>query len=208
MFCQPVQIMSSLDDSLFVSYNKNFICKEESDKLFNLFEQKLKYNSDEESQVTIMGRKFDIPRKQVAYGDPKISYSFSGTTVKANNWNNSDYISKQIKKIRDKVSQRFNCEFNYVLINRYRDGDQCIGFHSDDEKDLEEDSPIVGISFGSSREITFKHKEKNITKKILLTNGSAYCMHYPTNRKWKHAILRTKTSVAPRISLTFRKMKN
>jgi alkylated DNA repair dioxygenase AlkB len=206
MFCQEVQVLSSLEDSLFVSYNKNFINEEDANKIFDLFERKMEYNSDAESQITIMGKKMNIPRKQTAYGDPSISYHFSGATVNARDWNKDDLICRYIKSIRDKVAKRFSCNFNYVLINRYDSGDQCIGFHSDDEKDLQGDSPIVGISFGSSRELTLKHKEKNITKKLVLSNGSAYCMHYPTNKKWKHAILRTKLVVGPRVSLTFRKM--
>ncbi len=207
MFAKPFQLVASLENSILVSYYSTFIDKQMSEKIFNLFETNIVYNTDEQSQVVIMGKKINIPRKQVAFGDPNIKYTFSGTTVKANDWNENNKLCEYIRYIRDKVSKRFHCDFNYVLINKYETGDQYIGFHSDDEKDLDLDSPIVGVSFGSTREITFKHKEKNITKKLVLSNGSAYCMHYPTNKKWKHAILKGKNIYCPRISLTFRKMK-
>jgi hypothetical protein len=122
MFAKPFQMIASLQNSILVSYDVTFIDKQKSQKIFNLFEEKLVYNSDEQSQIVIMGKKINIPRSQVAYGDQKIKYTFSGTTVQAKDWNESGKVCEYIRYIRDKVCKRFHCDFNYVLINRYNDG--------------------------------------------------------------------------------------
>ena len=53
--------------------------------------------------------------------------------------------------------------FNYVLGNRYKDGSNNIGMHSDNEKDLQ--GSIVCISLGSSRFFDFKGIYNNYKKK-------------------------------------------
>lgn len=206
MFASNFICLLSSSDNIFVSYYKKFIQTEESVKIFNLLEQNLVYNSEKDSQITIMGKKMNIPRKQVAYGDTGTSYKFSGVTVNAKDWNDDNEVCKILRYLRDKIAKRFNFSPNFVLINRYENGDQYIGPHSDDEKDLAKFPNIAGISFGAGRDMLFEHKYKNIKKSLHLTNGSAYCMHYPTNTYYKHSIPKKKGVNMPRISLTFRQM--
>lgn len=219
MFEENEKCIISKEDKIFISYYKNFIFEYERDYIFKLFEKNIIYYTDEESQVIIYGNKIDIPRKQVAYGELGTTYTFSNVTVNAKDWNENSELCKIIKKIRDKVAKRFNYNPNFVLINRYENGDKSIGYHSDDEKDLIENSPIVGVSFGAEREILFKFEPKkkfftyinNLNKKrqnksLMLTNGSIFCIHYPTNLFWKHSIPKIKKVYSPRISLTFREM--
>ena len=102
-------------------------------------------------------------------------------------------------------------KFNFVLINYYANGDQCIGYHSDDERDLDKFSSIVGVSLGSPRDFLLKPKNfitKNLPNpiKINLDHGSIILMKYPTNKHWTHSIPRRTNINNPRISLTFRKI--
>lgn len=155
---------------------------------------------------------------------------FSGTTINAKNWNSEEEdqeLCKMILFLRDKIASRFGFEPNFVLINRYNNEDQYIGYHVDDEKDLSKYSPIAGISFGSEREIIWMSKTDSTNKKkMLLKNGSAYCMHFhslcntqyysflyqkritcgPTNQYYIHSIPKQKGIKSPRISFTFRQM--
>jgi len=207
MFGNNFTCFLSAKENIFVSYYKKFVQKDESSEIFRIFERDLVYNSEKDSQVTIMGKKINIPRKQVAYGDTGTSYNFTGNNVKAKDWNDDTELCKIIKSSRDRVAKRFNFEPNFVLINRYADGNHYIGPHSDDERDLVKCPNIVGISFGAERELRLEHKTKNIKKSLHLTEGSAYCMHYPTNQYYKHSIPKIKNVNMPRISLTFRQMK-
>ena len=201
----PVTTIMSLKDNICVVYYKNFYLDDEADEIFQLLQNELIYNTDEQSQVVMMGKKINIPRKQVAYGDDGVSYNFTGTNVKAKSWNTTTKLSKCLKQIRDKVSKRFNCEFNFVLINKYADGNSYIGPHYDDERDLVKDSPIVGVSFGESRLLNLTQQNNKKEKNLLVSHGSAFAICYPTNKFWKHSIPKSNTCL-PRISLTFRLM--
>jgi alkylated DNA repair dioxygenase AlkB len=186
--------------------------KNKADKYYNILKNNLIYNSDKESMVTIFGKKIKIPRKQVAYGDYGTFYNFSGVQVNAQSWNNKDdIICRVIKNIKHMVEIYSGEKFNFVLINYYANGDQCIGYHSDDERDLDKFSSIVGVSLGSPRDFLLKPKNfitKNLSNpiKINLDHGSIILMKYPTNKYWTHSIPRRTNINNPRISLTFRKI--
>lgn len=198
------------DLEINVDYDQNFYNKVEADRYFNLFENNLVYNTAAESKVTVFGKQYEIKRKQVAYGDEGTFYKFAGTTVNAINWHVKNAVSDAIKEIKQKVEQIINKTFNFVLINRYADGDDKIGAHRDDEKELGDKPVIVGVSFGAVRDIVFKPYDKlNNTKPIKLTlaHGSLFVMNYPTNTNWTHEIPSRANIKTPRISLTFRNMK-
>lgn len=81
-----------------------------------------------------------------------------------------------------------------------------MGWHSDDEKELNPYSPIASLSLGAQRKFSFRHKEDKTTIPLYLDNGSALIMYSPTQQFWQHALLKTKTVSTPRINLTFRKI--
>jgi len=184
--------------------------------IFNILEKYLTFASDEVSQIVIFGKKIKIPRKQVAYGDNTLSYGFSGSNIPVNDWNKPEtkdekMIVKVLKELRDKVSLHTGILYNYVLISRYKDGNEYIGFYRDNENEIRQEFGIACISLGAQRDFIFKphnfipkdeYKELNMT----LENGSLVEMKYPTNLHWKHSIPKRTKIKRPRISLTFRKI--
>ena len=210
---QIKQIFESNKDHFNVHYDSAFLTQKNANLVFKVLEKSLEFNSDKDSMVRIRGKYIKIPRKQVAYGEPGVSFVFSGNKVLAKNWNNDDNVSKILKKIKGDVEKTTNHKYNFVLINRYADGKDYIGFHSDDEKGFVKNAPIAGISLGAERDIAFKAKKfipteiQNNTQ-IILDHGSMYVMYHPTNLYWKHAIPKRAQVKKPRISLTFRLMSN
>lgn len=199
----------SLIDNFNVYYCPNFLDKRKADKYFNILENELKYNSKEESKVKIFGKEFYIPRSQVAYGDQGTHYSFAGTKVNAKSWDDKNILCTVLKNIKHKVEIFTGKKFNFVLINRYKDGNQYIGYHSDDEKELGKDPTIVGISLGAERDFMFKPRKfipENISSnfEINLGHGSLVSMNPPTNDFWYHSVPKRAAITKPRISLTFR----
>lgn len=95
---------TSPKNNINVHYVDNFLNKTEADKHFNILEKGVIYNTDEQSQITIFGKKIMIPRKQVAYGDEGTSYKFSGVTVMAKRWTNDDNddVGKTLLEIKKK----------------------------------------------------------------------------------------------------------
>lgn len=214
MFILPIcmNTHTSLYDQINVIYEQNFFSKYEADSYYNLFDSKLKYNSDNDSKVQIYGKFIKIPREQVAYGDIGTSYTFSGNKVIPRSWG-SDEIGKKLLLIKNKVEQYTGESFNFVLVNRYKDGQSYIGYHSDDEKDLDKTSSIIGVSFGSERDFLFKPKKSFVPKNISdvislnLSHGSLVQIKPPTNEYWCHSIPKRANIKKSRISLTFRCMK-
>ncbi|XP_052832895.1 DNA oxidative demethylase ALKBH2 [Octopus bimaculoides] len=123
------------------------------------------------------------------------------------------------KQIKERITQVTGHSFNFVLINRYKDGNDHMGEHRDDEKDLVRLSPIASLSLGQARGFVFRHEcargsqsKKGAPKldidpiKIQLQHGSLLMMNYPTNVYWYHSLPQRKRLPAVRINMTFRDM--
>jgi len=139
-------------------------------------------------------------RKVVWVGDPKCTYSYSGIKRQPQAW------TPELVSIKNRIESLANAEFNSCLLNFYHDGEDGMGWHSDDEKELDAHSPIASVSLGSTRKFAFRHKKQKSTATLFLENGSALIMNAPTQEFWQHALLKTKTIHMPRINLTFRKI--
>jgi alpha-ketoglutarate-dependent dioxygenase alkB family protein 2 len=199
----------SLTDNINVVYKPDLLDNHTADKYLYFLEKNLVYNPDEDSKVTVMGKQYYISRKQTAYGEPGTYYRFAGNTVYAHDWNSDIIVCKIIKKIKSRVEVFTGQKYNFVLINRYANGDDKIGAHRDDEKELGDNPTIVGVSLGASRDVCFvpyRFIPEKLEKRISLTleHGSVYAMYPPTNEYWTHEIPKRANVNKPRISLTFR----
>lgn len=173
--------------------------KSKATDYFRKLEEEVVYLKSSDTNVTIFGKSYPIPRKLAAYGDENISYTFSGLTISAKPWTSTMI---EIKRIVEDYSGE---TFNFALINRYEDGKQTIGAHKDNEKSIVPHSIICSISLGEARDFVFTRKNyKSI--KLYLENGSVLIMKPPTNEFWFHSLPRSKVQ-NPRINITFRKNK-
>lgn len=193
---------------LHVVLIKNYFEIKYADKMFEGLRQ-IKYNTDEDSMIKIVGKNIKIPRKQTAFGEYGSKYHFSGINVDARDWTIKDdtidsKMGNELKQICNIVGKTSGCKFNYVLINNYFNQTNYIGYHSDDERELGMFPVIAGLSLGQSREMYFKSKLTGNVIKILLPHNSLVIMHYPTNCFWKHCIPKSNSPIGQRISLTFR----
>lgn len=201
---------------LEVDYYPNFFQGSNAYAILKELELELPpYLQKSKNEVKIMGRVHKIPRTQAAFGDEGLSYHFSGVTVPANTW------IPVLGQIRDCLVDHLGEEFNFVLVNRYKDGYDHIGEHRDDERDLVNKASIACVSFGQERDFVLKHKdfrgkngkkskaipERKSNLEVPLKHGSLLVMKHPTNRDWYHSIPIRKSATIARISLTFRVMK-
>lgn len=100
------------------------------------------------------------------------------------------------------------------LYTRYKDGQDHIGEHRDDEKELAPLCPIASVSLGAPRDFIFRHRDtrgKPIHRqiepvKLELAHGSLLLMNSPTNTFWYHSLPVRKKITLPRINLTFRRI--
>lgn len=155
-----------------------------------------------EQNITIYGKSVKVPRLVAWYGDVGKSYTYSGTTMRPEPW------IPVLLTIKARVEAVANVTFNAVLLNFYRNEQDSMGWHSDDEPELGTNPVIASVSFGATRRFQFKHKRNSdLHQGVDLTSGSLLLMRGTTQHFWKHQIPKTKTPLGPRINLTFRIIK-
>ena len=148
--------------------------------------------------IKIFGKTHQIPRLQSWYAEDGIEYTYSGKKLQRHNWN------RTLTDIKEEIENITFFKFNSVLANLYRDGNDSMGLHSDDEKELGINPVIASLSLGETRDIHFKHKNIKLSLDIPQTSGQLIVMYGQTQKYWKHEIKKTKKIKKPRINLTFR----
>lgn len=142
----------------------------------------------------------------------KRSVGFYSDTAKGYNYSTTITPSKKMKPcLRELllyVNDKFNTTFNGILINKYDNGEEYIGRHSDDERDLSRECGVIAMSFGAVRKFRIRDK---FTKKIILDlpTQSNYIIQMAGNfqKEFTHEIPVEKKVKGARYSLTFRNHK-
>ncbi|GAB3536759.1 hypothetical protein GCM10027443_27860 [Pontibacter brevis] len=149
----------------------------------------------------MFGKQLPVPRLTAWYGDK--GYTYSGLYNKPQPW------VPVLQSLRERVQEVTGQEYNSVLLNFYRSGNDSMGWHADDEAELGKEPAIASLSFGGERRFSLKHRTRKDLKTVTipLTHGSLLLMQGPTQYYWLHHIPKTKHPVQPRINLTFRNVK-
>ena len=166
------------------------------------FDMLIKNSDWKNDEAVIFGKHFITKRKVAWYGDEEYSYTYSNTQHDALLWTTE---LLQLKRLTEKLS---GYNFNSCLLNLYHDGNEGMGWHSDDEKSLAKDSAIASLSLGAERKFMLRHKRTKETISLPLENGSLLVMKENTQANWLHSVPKTKKVKSPRINLTFRSMLN
>jgi len=155
-----------------------------------------------QESVTVWGKRHLQPRLVCWYGDPGKSYTYSGIRLEPLPWTTA------LNAIRRHVESAAETQFNSVLLNLYRDENDSMGFHSDDEAELGLDPIIASVSLGSTRSLVFKSKHDKTLRprRIPLAHGSLLLMSGKTQENWNHGIPRESGRLGPRVNLTFRRI--
>lgn len=195
-------IHKDISDIKCVSYQDSFLPPEiYKNALENLLHE-IEFCSKEESAITIFGKRTYIPRSHAGYGNPGTSYKFSGVRVAAKDW----ATSPTLFAIKEHVVKTLHIPVSYVLVNLYRTGSDYIGYHSDDEKGLNPNYPIISVSLGAARPFRFQHKESDNIHETILKDNSVIIMSPPCQREYKHCLPQRKNINNIRLNLTFRVM--
>jgi hypothetical protein len=164
---------------------------------FNELLNKIEWTNE---NLVMFGKEITTKRKVSFYADDLIAYTYSNKTKKGLAWT---HLLIEIKQL---VSSYTGSNYNACLLNLYHNGDEGMGWHSDDEKEIVPNSSIASISFGAERKFALKHKATKETLSVLLEHGSLFEMLGSFQKPWLHSMPKSKKIVAPRINLTFRQM--
>jgi alkylated DNA repair dioxygenase AlkB len=176
---------------------RNFLPKVLHHSLFSRLAESLEW---EQTQIRMAGKLIRIPRLNAWYGDNNAVYRYSGTRFRARPW------VDPLTQIRVLVEQQANRKFNSVLANLYRDGQDSVAWHADDEAELGKKPFIASLSLGQVRRFQLKHRcDKSVSRiDIDLPDNSLLLMGGSLQHHWIHQVPKTRKVVGPRINLTFR----
>jgi alkylated DNA repair dioxygenase AlkB len=156
----------------------------------------------EQYHIKMFGKTLPQPRLTAWYGENGAAYSYSGIQLIPLPF------TAELLSLKNSIEAYTKQEFNSVLLNLYRNQQDSMGWHSDDEKELGDFPFIASLSLGSSRIFQLKHKVDKLLKgKIELSHGSLLCMGGPMQSFWQHAVPKSNIPCGPRINLTFRQIK-
>jgi len=187
--------------------------------IFQKLQDQIEYLTEPHvTKIRIQGKLHPIPRKQAAYGDKycndkELTYTYSGLKLTPRPWRDAPIL----EEIRNNLKAITGIQYNFVLVNCYKNGNDKMGHHKDDEKEIDKTVPIASISFGQKRIFNFKTQKsnskdynttENLEYNIVLEDGMLLLMKPPTNDFWFHGIPRKPLNICPnmRINLTFRQI--
>lgn len=182
-----------------VWYMEDFISSEEANTkiYFKILEKQINWKQE---KIKIYGKTHPVPRLTALYGNEGVNYKYSGMVRSSDPW-----IPELLEIKRDIEVLLDHHEFNSVLLNLYRDGNDKVGWHADNEKELGKNPLIASLSLGTSRRFDLKHRTDSTEKLSLeLTPGSLIIMKGALQHHWLHQIPAQKKVSGPRINLTFR----
>jgi alkylated DNA repair dioxygenase AlkB len=153
-----------------------------------------------DNRYAVAGRQFTLPRLQTWHADPGIRYSYSNNLLQTQSW------TPLLSGIRDRIETYLNFPFNSVLVNLYRNGNDYVGWHSDNEQELGEQPFIASLTFGAERQFEFRHKKSSENGQVLLRSGTLLLMQPAFQHHWLHSVPVDQNVTEGRINLTFRKV--
>jgi alkylated DNA repair dioxygenase AlkB len=155
----------------------------------------------EQPRVRVFGREYPAPRLQSWHGDPESVYRYSGLTLTPRPW------TPELALIRERVEALTGRGFNSVLANLYRDGQDAMGWHADDEKELGDAPWVVSLSLGATRDFVLRRKgETRQALRLGLRHGELLVMAPEVQYYWQHSLPRRARVSEERINLTFRRV--
>jgi alkylated DNA repair dioxygenase AlkB len=162
----------------------------------NSWMELLKTNVPWRQEKTRWGVPF--PRLTAWYADPGIAYRYSGVTHQGTGW------TELLWDIKQQVVDAAGAPFNSLLLNFYRNGQDSIGFHADDEPELGIDPVIASLSLGSPRVFILRHNTTGQRLQFDLGHGCLLVMGGSLQHHWKHGVPKAPAVLGERINLTFR----
>lgn len=163
---------------------------------------------EQDPKFTMFNRICTQHRNVGFFSDTVSTYRYSGRDHRA------APMTYKLQAILNQVNLIIKSDFNSILINKYKDGNDYISAHSDDEKTIDQAHGVVSISSGSSRIFRIRDKPtKQIVADIPTRNDVILqmCPKLPDGRSFQktytHEVIKDKAITEPRYSLTFRKFR-
>lgn len=212
---QEVRDSSAFEDDLIGSHLPGSMCDLVSlypsfldqETSFKLYEQLRQEQCWPENSYEMAGRRFQLPRLQTWHADEGIVYSYSNNLLKSRPW------TPTLLSIKQSIETLLEFRFNAVLVNYYRDGNDHVGWHTDNEKEMGKEPVIASLSLGATRLFQIKahpHLSNSSTSEEMvslpLQSGTLLVMKAGFQERWLHRICCDPVIEQGRINLTLRRV--
>ena len=174
-------VRTRLASGAFFDFAAGFFDRPEADALERALEAELAW---EQREIELFGKRVLQPRLIAWAGE--LPYRYSGQTLEPRP------SSPALSRLFDEVRERARLAFNHALVNRYRDGNDSMGFHADAEPELGENPVVASLSFGATRRFVIAHKRDRADRRELeLCHGSLLVMGGTMQHHYRHGLPRT-----------------
>jgi len=193
----PSSAVPILPEDGEASYYRAFLIATEADELFARLEREVPWR---QGRIRMYGVERLMPRLTAWYGDALAQYTYSGLKNDPLPW------LPVLAGLRDRLERATGARFNSALLNLYRDGNDSVAWHADDEPELGERPTIASVSLGAERVFELARVADGRRVKCLLEHGSLLVMSGDSQRCWRHRIAKSRAVERSRINLTFREV--
>lgn len=144
-------------------------------------------------------------RESVAFGTPGLTYRYADLERTALDW--PFWLVPLLAQVERAALKPWQA-FNFVLVNRYPSGKAGLGWHADDEPELDPEAPIASLSLGADRDFDFRLGNRGPrVARVTLEHGSLLLMRGETQRHYQHQLPKRAKCEGERINLTFRRLR-
>ncbi|HSG90659.1 MAG TPA: alpha-ketoglutarate-dependent dioxygenase AlkB [Pseudomonadales bacterium] len=155
--------------------------------------------------VRMFGRTHPVPRELAFVAPRGLAYAYSGIVHEGVGV--PDFCTALLAR----VASTAGAPFDAMLLTHYRDGEDRLGWHADDEAELGPDPVLAILSLGASRTLRFRHRPgspaagagRGAVCAVELHDGALLLMGAGVQRRFEHEVPRRRGRGA-RLSIGFR----
>jgi alkylated DNA repair dioxygenase AlkB len=150
-------------------------------------------------EIIVFGKVCNQNRNIAFYSNDSIGYHYSNRLLR------SKPLTDNLQILLNHINEKFNSDFNGILINQYMNGCDYIGAHSDDETNLGKIG-VVALSYGAQRNFRVRNKNtRKIVENVDTKDDEILVMDGDFQKEFTHEIPVQKKIKGIRYSFTFRK---
>lgn len=171
-----------------VRYVPGFLDSGASRELFEELHQTTTWRADSRMMY---GRRVLVPRETAARGE-----------------NCAQPWSPALVRVRGRLEALLRTAFDYVFINRYRNGNDSVAWHNDDDAEADPRRVIASLSLGATRTFELRPlRSSGLNHRkiaVALADGDLVVMQGDTQLNYEHRVPKEPRVAGERINLTFR----
>ncbi len=148
-----------------------------------------------QNDIRVFGTWHKEPRWTAWWGP---SYSYASVQWPARK------LEGSVAALTNQVAEMAGAKYNAVLVNGYRDGQDAMGWHRDNEPEIDPSS-IASLSLGATRTFKIRDRRTNEVTNIELGHGDLLVMEHLQDVH-EHSVPRRAKVEEPRMNFTFRRL--